>query len=146
MGLDMYLSARQYLWKHDDEISTQRKKISELLGVDGVEAKSVIFEAMYWRKANAIHNWFVDNVQDGDDDCKENYVETEQLEQLLADCIQALETKDSDVLPPTEGFFFGSTEVDEYYWADIAETKEKLSSLLNNEASKKWDFYYQSSW
>ena len=22
-----------------------------------------------WRKANAIHKWFVDNVQDGVDDC-----------------------------------------------------------------------------
>lgn len=27
------------------------------------------YTAMYWRKANAIHNWFVQNVQSGNDDC-----------------------------------------------------------------------------
>lgn len=36
-----------------------------------------------WRKANAIHKWFVDNVQDGIDDCKAYYVSHEQLQELL---------------------------------------------------------------
>ena len=26
-------------------------------------------EVMYWRKANYIHNWFVENIQNGSDDC-----------------------------------------------------------------------------
>ena len=31
----------------------------------------MIFEPVgYWRKANAVHKWFVDHVQSGEDDCK----------------------------------------------------------------------------
>ena len=43
-------------------------------------------EAGYWRKANAIHKWFVDNVQDGEDDCEYYEVSKKQLEQLLHIC------------------------------------------------------------
>ena len=146
MGLDMYLSAKQYLWKHKEEEKAKRQQIADLLGVKGMDAKEVSFDAMYWRKANAIHNWFVENVQDGDDDCKEYFVETEKLEQLLADCNEALESHDSDLLPPTEGFFFGSTEVDEYYWDEIKNTKAELEKLLNHPSAKYWEFYYRASW
>ncbi|MGZ8787335.1 MAG: hypothetical protein ACXW4P_03780 [Thermoanaerobaculia bacterium] len=37
----------------------------------------------YWRKANQIHQWFVDNVQEGVDDCKEYHVSPDQLRELL---------------------------------------------------------------
>lgn len=41
----------------------------------------------YWRKANAIHNWFVDNVQYGEDDCHyHREVTKEMLELLKATC------------------------------------------------------------
>ena len=43
-----------------------------------------------WRKANAIHQWFVDNVQDGNDDCKEYYVDIEKLKELLNICNKVL--------------------------------------------------------
>lgn len=46
-----------------------------------------IYESVgYWRKANAIHKWFVDNVQDGKDDCDYYEVGKEQLEELLEIC------------------------------------------------------------
>lgn len=47
----------------------------------------------YWRKANAIHSWFVDNIQNGVDDC--NYhreVTEEDLEKLLDVCKQVYES------------------------------------------------------
>lgn len=40
-------------------------------------------EIAYWRKANMIHKWFVDNVQKGNDDCKEYKITKEHLEELL---------------------------------------------------------------
>ena len=43
-------------------------------------------EVGYWRKANAIHKWFVDNVQDGVDDCGYYEVSQEQLKNLLHIC------------------------------------------------------------
>lgn len=45
----------------------------------------------YWRKANQIHNWFVQNVQDGVDDCEYHHeVTKEKLEQLRELCNELL--------------------------------------------------------
>lgn len=47
----------------------------------------------YWRKANAIHKWFVDHVQGGEDDCQfHREVEREDLEELRDTCKKILET------------------------------------------------------
>jgi hypothetical protein len=146
MGLDMYLTAKQYLWKSKEEEKAKRREVADLLGIKDMEAKEVSFDAIYWRKANAIHNWFIDNVQEGDDDCKEYFVETEQLQELLAECNKALETGDSETLSPMEGFFFGSAEKDEWYWDDIKRTKVELERLLNHPSVKFMDFYYRASW
>lgn len=44
-------------------------------------------EVGYWRKANQIHNWFVENIQDGEDDCcYHREVTKEDLEELLMLC------------------------------------------------------------
>ncbi len=40
----------------------------------------IIEDCGYWRKANGIHAWFVQNVQEGEDDCKEYYVSQSKLE------------------------------------------------------------------
>lgn len=47
----------------------------------------IIDNVGYWRKANHIHNWFVANVQDNEDDCDyHNEVTKENLEELLQIC------------------------------------------------------------
>lgn len=47
----------------------------------------IIEQVGYWRKANHIHDWFVKNVQDGEDDCRyHNEVTKEALEELLDVC------------------------------------------------------------
>lgn len=52
----------------------------------------IIEEVGYWRKANQIHNWFVENVQDGIDDCSyHNEVTKEILEELLDICQRVLD-------------------------------------------------------
>jgi hypothetical protein len=46
----------------------------------------------YWRKANAIHGWFVENVQDGEDDCHmHREVTADDLIQLKDLCVDVLE-------------------------------------------------------
>lgn len=86
MGLDMYLVAKKYLWSDKDK--KIKEKIEKACGIS--EPTSVSFEVMYWRKANAIHKWFVDNVQDGVDDCRESYVPLEKLKELLEIVTQVL--------------------------------------------------------
>jgi hypothetical protein len=47
----------------------------------------------YWRKANAIHAWLVNHVQDGEDDCTYHHECTKEiLEELLDTCKTVLES------------------------------------------------------
>jgi hypothetical protein len=146
MGLDMYLTAKQYLWAHRPEEEHLRKDVAEVLGVKDYVAKEVSFDILYWRKANAIHQWFVDHVQDGNDDCKEYWMDSAKLDELVELCNLALLNRDVNLLEPAAGFFFGSTEKDEYYWNEIERTRNELSKILTNPAAVNWEFYYQSSW
>ena len=102
---------------------------------------------VYWRKANAIHKWFVDNCQDGIDECQDTYVEKESLEELLDLCKQV--KKDNKLaptlLPATSGFFFGGTDYDEWYFDAINHTIKAISALLAEDISQA-SIYYHSSW
>ena len=142
MGLDMYLRAKTYLWGSAEEDVAKAKQIAEILGFT-LEVKEVTFKGMYWRKANAIHGWFVENVQDGEDDCNDYEVSIEQLEALRDLCDKVLKKKDSTLLPPTGGFFFGSEVADDYYWEDVTRTRDELTELLK---IPRLYFEYQSSW
>lgn len=48
-------------------------------------------EVAYWRKANAIHKYFVEKVQDGNDDCGSYEVKKEVVEELMQRCKTILE-------------------------------------------------------
>ena len=149
MGLDMYLSAKRYLSSYDEADQKIAKNIEAMpTGRQGMRVKEISCEAMYWRKANAIHRWFVDHCQEGQDDCREYYVSIEDLEHLLADCETILsdQKKAPDVLPTCAGFFFGSTNFDEWFWQDVERTVSELQNILGNPDLMKWEFYYRSSW
>lgn len=55
--------------------------------------KMIHKQVAYWRKANAIHKWFVDNIQSGEDDCCYHREVTEQdLEKLIGICEEILDS------------------------------------------------------
>jgi hypothetical protein len=69
------------------------------------------------------------------------------LTALLETCTRVLAEpeKAAELLPPQSGFFFGSTDIDEYfYWKNVRDTVALLESLLAEDATG--DFYYRSSW
>ena len=148
MGLDMYLNAKKYLFSYpeDGPDAKTATAIAEQMGLPNARIKQIEAEAMYWRKANAIHQWFVDNVQGGTDDCGEYEASREQLQELLDLITEVIDSKDASKLPPASGFFFGSTAVDDWYWTDLQETKDRLTVLLEGDQFKGWDFSYHSSW
>ena len=74
MGLDMYLTADEYMWTRD------RQSFNATFDFP---VEQITYEVCYWRKANAIHKWFVDNVQEGEDDCGNYEVSKDQLKELL---------------------------------------------------------------
>lgn len=51
-----------------------------------------------------------------------------------------------ELLPTQSGFFFGSTDFDEYYMQDITETHAMLEELFKNPNWTRADYYYSSSW
>lgn len=98
MGLDMYLTKRTYVKNWNHMKPEERHQVTVLKGGQPVtdiqpeRVREIIEEVAYWRKANAIHKWFVDNCQDGVDDCRDAYVSAEQLGQLRDLCRQVLDT------------------------------------------------------
>jgi hypothetical protein len=151
MGLDMYLSAKHYVQNWDHTPEGKRHTVVVTKGGVPVElgdVTDVVERIGYWRKANAVHHWFVVNVQDGKDECQESYVSREQLQELRAACVEVLAdpSKALDVLPPQGGFFFGSTAVDEYYLSDLRDTVAIVDAI--EAKPKEWggDIYYRASW
>lgn len=105
-------------------------------------------EAMYWRKANQIHSWFVENVQDGIDDCTINEVSIDKLN-LLYDTIKKIgknKTMADQLLPTSSGFFFGNTEYNSRYFHELSRTKKILKKILKPSTINHWEFSYSSSW
>lgn len=158
MGLDMYLNKKTRLPYHWDSDKKDWVR-SEVNYVDDYgrlhhctgEVISITSEVGYWRKANHIHNWFVKNVQDDEDDCKEYYVATDKLRELLDICKHILKLKRwktyaREKLPTCAGFFFGGTEYDEYYLEDIKSTVEIIEKVLADFDDNNDTLYYQSSW
>ena len=90
MGLDMYLIRKKYVGANLEHRKVKGKIELEIEGkklpIEFDRLSYIDEEVGYWRKANAIHKWFVDNVQDGNDDCKEYSVSMEDLEKLLELC------------------------------------------------------------
>lgn len=163
MGLDQYLYARKYIsgidykkvggdlvriqnQEHDNIVSQLGLTSSDL--DDNYPSIEVSVKVGYWRKDNQIHKWFVDNVQEGEDDCKEYYVSDDKLTDLHNLCKEVLweHDKAEKLLPRHSGFFFGDTEYDEWYFKGLENTVEILERLLGNPKFLGWDFYYQSSW
>jgi len=118
MGLDMYLYKRTYVQNWSHMAPSEINRVAVKLGgkkhphIDPKKVSYIIESVMYWRKDNHIHRWFVLNVQDGNDDCKEYWVSTDKIKELIDLCQSVIDKKvnPKDSLQTVDGFFFGSTE------------------------------------
>jgi hypothetical protein len=162
MGLDMYLYAIRHTSKYSDEAINKKVwgLFPKIKPIDNINTAEIKLEIAYWRKVNSIHKWFVDNVQDGKDDCGNYCVERKKLRELKDTIKKVLTDKNrvalrlnekslngtSVELPPQGGFFFGGTEIDEYYWENLEYTLELLNKILEGDAYDKFEFEYHSSW
>jgi len=170
MGLDMYLNRVTFFSTHNRPEGV-KIEVPGMTHIDPAKVQEIREQVGYWRKANQIHAWFVKYVQGGEDKCRPFSVSAEQLAELLALCKQIVAVKDNakrqelaaELLPTQAGFFFGSTEYDDYYFEDIVDTINILEPLVGEmlpvaetgemtEAEMDPDWYtsvyyeYQSSW
>lgn len=185
MGLDMYLKRKIYVgnkWrKPEQQIKVvlpekDEERTFPITKINNAKISEIVEEAGYWRKANQIHNWFIENLEDFEDNGKETWVSKEQLKELLDTVNKVLEasklvkgrvkngqvmkdgkmvdnmedgefienpTVAKKLLPTTEGFFFGSTDYDQWYYKDLVNTKQILEEALTYDEG---DFYYRASW
>jgi len=168
MGLDMYLEARKHIekidWKKLDKDNygaetcyseatfPQWNNVVESAGLTTIVDRESIYgvnvsvTVAYWRKVNSVHNWFVNNIQGGNDNCGEYYVPQDKLRELVRLCTLAVTNKDPNLIPPQEGFFFGGTDIDEWYWRGLMNTIEQIQQLIDRPDFEELSFYYTSSW
>lgn len=124
MGLDMNLYKKTYIGNNNKDKKEQIK--INIRGVNQDKVIDITEEVAYWRKANAIHKWFVDNIQDGVDDCKEYYVSKEKLKELLKTVNTVLKSIE---LKAGKKYWFkkGQKDLGKYERSEI--TMERLRNL-----------------
>ena len=162
MGLDQYLTAKKYVaqWDYSKgyEDRWQTQDFIDLLPMDqpgltrlgGVAGITVEYPVGYWRKANAVHGWFVHNLAGDVDDCREVYVSRQQLMDLRNAAQKVLYAKDTAAaaakqgLETTKGFFFGAYDYDEWYIEDLKSTVEICNMALK--LPEEYSIHYQASW
>ncbi len=158
IGLDMYLDATKYLSPYgkvnDSKVSVkvrgQTFKVGNGSSIgEAGRLKGIRCTAIYWRKANAIHKWFVDNIQEGNDECEPHRVSHDKLIVLKELCEKVLKYRSQakELLPTQEGFFFGTYEQDEWYWDSLTQTVEEIKTVLKMfPEDDGWELEYCSSW
>lgn len=152
----MYMYRETYVkkWDHqspEEQFDVTVKKGGEIYKDINSENISTVSENVaYWRKFNALHNWIVNNCADGRDECQKINIYDEALVELY-DTLKQVNmdhSKAEELLPTTSGFFFGSTDYDDYYFQEVEQTIEVLKPYVKsiNEGTSRADFYYQASW
>jgi hypothetical protein len=159
MGLDMYMNKKTYIGANFEHRNVKGKveltigEKNQKIGVKLNRISEISEQVGYWRKANHIHNWFVENVQGGKDECQEATVSLEKLKELQAVCRKVLRSKAKahELLPTQSGFFFGGTDYDEYYFNDVKDTLKIINPLIKELEQKDTvgtypEVVYRSSW
>lgn len=147
MGLDMYLDASKFISPYaslDEPEGKLRAAIASVLGLkddplpdetirrllarsDIGKVTGVRVRAGYWRKSHNIHQWFVDNVQGGDDNCGEYYVDRGDLKELVDYCQEQIDDGDD---PDGE----------------YLDTIQMIKPILDTPLYEGYEFYYKASW
>lgn len=173
MGLDMYLERSHFIggqYCHgkikvkvgdDPSAAVAGSKIviehpADYIGekeikIDINKVSRILENVAYWRKANAIHNWFIQNCANGVDDCRPVYVDPSQLIELRKICEDILkgpEGRERDsaaeaLLPTYDGCCFGTTEYGEWYYQQLQNTVNMLKDITEEDTHS---YYYEASW
>lgn len=169
MGLDMYLYLRKSEYRsnasyrkeavaprdfYPKELGEFADEISER-NFQSVEEK-VDYQIGYWRKFNALHAHIVNRYANGVDECQDIVLGLDDIDEIIETLkeVNANHTEAEDLLPTSEGFFFGSLEYDEWYFKDVEysiglfEEAKKFLEEHKGEDYKdpEWELVYRASW
>lgn len=174
MGLDMWFYKKTYVKNYDfqgaDELHQievrKAGKIREDIKPERIAY--IVEEVGYFRKFNALHGWILNNSAEGNEPSGggEITISMEVLRELVAtldkvskilaeakvivnskgDMIYEVEEDVSDIFPPTEGFFFGSQGIDEYYKECVNEAVIVFKNILDDLEQNDSHLTYHASW
>ena len=100
-------------------------------------------EDAYFRKVNFIYKYFQYKLED-----EQCFIEKEDLLDIIERCEKVLadDTKAEELLPTQCGFFFGSTDYDDYYFDNVADCKKQMEHLLEDFDDNTDIIYVVMSW
>ncbi len=152
MGLDMYLYKETYVQNWSFHTPEQKWNITVTKGGEPSRIRpericTIIEEIVYWRKFNALHTFIVNNFAGGVDECQKIFLYDEQLKKIHDTLKTILDDTSlaSQLMPPSQGFFFGTYEIDEWYWKDVENAYKVFSEILSDGEETR-EYYYQASW
>ena len=153
MGLDQYIYVIDEQVELDDEYY---ERLGEPVydddgEIDYYDETAIMKEIAYFRKVNCLHGWMDRLCEEKTDheigNCHYFIFSKEDLQRLLDDCKQVLAAKSESVarelLPPTEGCFFGSYVIDRCYYEDIQDIIKQLSEYAESDDKQ---FAYWAWW
>lgn len=97
----------------------------------------------YLRKCNAVIGYFK---KEFDDELINAWVNKEMINQFLQDIDKVLADHSlaKELIPTQSGFFFGSTDYDDYYFEKLERIKETFSSLVKDLTDYDWIIIHNS--
>ena len=100
-------------------------------------------EDAYFRKVNFIYKYFQFKLVD-----EQCFIEKEDLLDIIERCEKVLadDTQAEELLPTQCGFFFGSTDYDDYYFDNVADCKKQMEHLLEDFDDNTDIIYVVMSW
>lgn len=120
-----YNKQADYYDKWSEEEKAEHSRLYDAIPEQGNYGE----EIGYFRKVNFLMAFF-----GYEGNCEDKEISKSELEELQSRCDRVLASKDNElaasILPPQAGFFFGSTDINEYYYEDVAEVQKWVASIL----------------
>lgn len=110
--------------------------------------ETIFTEIAYWRKANEIHNYFVEYAQHGVDDCGTYDVSKKQLEDLLYKCKEVKRIAVLEKSKVVNGYTFqNGKEIPMYEDGEVIANEDEVAAILPARSgfffgSTDYDKYY----
>lgn len=150
MGLDMFIQSVPNEW--------EMPSIAEYASWSmNLENEDEVIDEAYWRKFHALHDYFIKEIQEGDDDClvyRLDYKTIHKLKIIIERILEDKELEESmgnnrgvaSKLLPEPSSIPKKLRYGQSYYESLNSSYSVVKNILEKMKEGKRDFYYRSSW